>query len=75
MNLHDYVNKRIRVTSKDGIVMEGDVDHFVGKLDTEDEKYDGLTMIPFEGKLKGRYVNFNENEVQKIEVINEFAAE
>lgn len=65
MNLEQYLGKTIRVTFKDGIILDGRCNTFTGKLDTEDELYDEITI---ETK-KYPYVSFNESEVKTIEII------
>lgn len=50
-------------------ILIGVVDHWTSPADS-DEGVQELTIIPTEGKLKGRYVNFNEKEVKHIEAID-----
>ncbi|MEY8370132.1 hypothetical protein AAK938_01335 [Aerococcaceae bacterium 50-4] len=65
MNLKQYLGKFIRVTFLDGIILEGFCHTFVGKLDTEDELYDEISIETD----KYEYVTFGENEIESIEVI------
>ena len=44
MNLKQYLGKDIRVTFVDGHVLEGHCHTFTGRLDTEDELYDEITI-------------------------------
>ena len=44
MNLQQYLGKNIRVTFKDGHILEGHCNTFTGKLDTEEELYDEITI-------------------------------
>lgn len=44
MNLQQYLGKNIRVTFMDGHVLEGRCHTFTGKLDTEEELYDEITI-------------------------------
>lgn len=67
MNLHQYLDKRIRVTFIDGQILEGMCNGFTGKMDTEDELYDEITIRT----TKSPYVGFNESEIKTIEVIKE----
>lgn len=64
-NLHDFLGKNIRVTFIDDTVLEGYCNTFTGKLDTEDELYDEITIKTSEHP----YVGFNESEIKTIEVI------
>ena len=68
MNLKQYLGKNIRVTYVDGHVWEGYCHTFTGKLDTEDELYDEITIETD----KHPYVGFNESEIKWIEVIQNF---
>ncbi len=68
MNLKQYLGKNIRVTYVDGHVWEGYCHTFTGKLDTEDELYDEITIETD----KHPYVGFNESEIKCIEVIENF---
>ncbi len=65
MNLHQYLGKRIKVTFTDNQVLSGFCNGFTGKLDTEDELYDEITIETD----KHKYVGFNESEVKTIEII------
>ncbi|MFF2179408.1 hypothetical protein ACFVT8_23595 [Lysinibacillus sp. NPDC058147] len=60
--------EKIKVTFTDNQTLIGIVDHWTSPADSE-EGVQELTIKPIEGKLKGRLVNFNENEVNKIEII------
>lgn len=44
MNLEQYLGKDIRVIFVDGQVLEGHCNSFTGKLDTENELYDEITI-------------------------------
>ena len=65
MNLEQYLGKNIRVTFVDGQILEGHCNSFTGKLDTEDELYDEITIKTD----KHPYVGFNESEIKSIEII------
>ena len=66
MNLHQYLGKKIKVTFTDNQVLSGFCNGFTGKLDTDDELYDEITIET----EKHKYVGFDENEVKEIEIIN-----
>ena len=66
MNLYQYLGKKIKVTFIDNQVLEGFCNTFTGKLDTEDELYDEITIETD----KHKYVGFNESEVKNIEIIS-----
>ncbi|BAH81630.1 Uncharacterised protein [Streptococcus pyogenes] len=65
MNLRQYLGKDIKVTFVDGQVLEGHCNTFTGKLDTEDELYDEITIKTD----KNPYIGFNESEIKSIEII------
>lgn len=65
MNLEQYLGKDIRVTFADGQVLEGHCHTCTGKLDTEEELYDEITIAT----EKYPYVGFNESKIKFIEVI------
>ncbi|HEQ4355763.1 TPA: hypothetical protein ACJT40_001512 [Streptococcus pyogenes] len=65
MNLCQYLGKDIKVTFVDGQVLEGHCNTFTGKLDTEDELYDEITIKTD----KNPYIGFNESEIKSIEII------
>ena len=65
MNLQQYLGKNLRVTFMDGHVLEGRCHTFTGKLDTEEELYDEITIET----NKHPYVGFNESVIKDIEVI------
>ena len=65
MNLRQYLGKDIKVTFVDGQVLEGHCNTFTGKLDTEDELYDEITIKTD----KNPYIGFNESEIRSIEII------
>lgn len=65
MNLRQYLGKEIKVTFVDGQVLEGHCNTFTGKLDTEDELYDEITIKTD----KNPYIGFNESEIKSIEII------
>lgn len=66
MSLYQYLGKKIKVTFIDDQVLEGFCNTFTGKLDTEDELYDEITVETD----KHKYVGFNESEVKNIEIIS-----
>lgn len=65
MNLQQYLGKNIRVTFNDALILEGYCNTFTGKLDTEEELYDELTIRTSQYP----YVGFNESEIEFIEII------
>ncbi|HEX0027872.1 hypothetical protein [Streptococcus pyogenes] len=65
MNLCQYLGKDIKVTFVDGQVLEGHCNTFTGKLDTEDELYDEITIKTD----KNPYIGFNESEIKSIEIV------
>ncbi|HEP1376655.1 TPA: hypothetical protein VLP85_000942 [Streptococcus pyogenes] len=65
MNLCQYLGKDIKVTFVDGQVLEGHCNTFTGKLDTEDELYDEITIKTD----KNPYIGFNESEIKLIEIV------
>lgn len=65
MNLEQYLGKEIKVTFIDNQVLTGFCNTFTGKMDTEDELYDEITICT----SKSPYVGFNESEIKTIEVI------
>ncbi|HEQ4770428.1 TPA: hypothetical protein VIT52_001206 [Streptococcus pyogenes] len=65
MNLCQYLRKDIKVTFVDGQVLEGYCNTFTGKLDTEDELYDEITIKTD----KNPYIGFNESEIKSIEIV------
>lgn len=67
MRLYDFLGKRISVTFTDGDVLEGYVNGFTGKADTENELYDELTIETD----RYPYVGFNESEVKEIKIIDD----
>ena len=64
MNLEQYLGKEIRVVFVDGQILEGHCNRFTGKLDTEDELYDEITIRTD----KYPYIGFNESEIASIEL-------
>lgn len=64
-SLHEFLGRNIRVTFIDNEVLEGYCNTFTGKLDTEDELYDEITIETKEHP----YVGFNESEIKSIEII------
>ena len=64
MNLEQYLGKDIRVIFVDSQVLEGHCNSFTGKLDTENELYDGITI----STDKHPYIGFNESEIASIEL-------
>lgn len=65
MNLEQYLGKKLKVTFVDGQVLTGLCNTFTGKMDTEDELYDEITIKTD----KYPYVSFNESEIKSIEII------
>ena len=65
IDLYSYFGKNIRVTFVHGRVIEGFAESFTGRLDTEDELYDELTVKTDDYSL----ICFNETEVESIEII------
>lgn len=65
MNLSQYLGKNIKVTFIDGQILEGHCNSFTGRLDTEDELYDELTIKT----ARYPYVGFNESEIKSIEAL------
>ena len=65
LDLYSYMGKRVRVISIYGTVIEGVGHIFAGRLDTEDELYDELTVKTDDYSL----ICFNETEVESIEII------
>lgn len=68
MDIYYDSGEKIKVTFTDKQTLIGVVDHWTSPADSE-EGVQELTIKPIEGKLKGRLVNFNEKEVNKIEII------
>lgn len=66
MNLEKYLGKNIKVIFIDGQVLRGYCNSFTGKLDTEDELYDEITIKTD----KFEYVGFSESEIKSIEMLN-----
>lgn len=65
MNLEQYLGKDIRVTFVDDQILEGHCNTYTGRLDTEDELYDEITIRTD----KHPYVGFNESEIKSIELM------
>lgn len=65
MNLEQYLGKKLKVTFVDNQVLTGFCNTFTGKMDTEDELYDEITIKTD----KYPYVSFNESEIESIEII------
>ena len=65
MDLYQYLGKTIKVIFDDNQVLEGFCNTFTGKLDTEDELYDEITIKTD----KHEYIGFGENEIKSIEII------
>ncbi|NBL00557.1 MAG: hypothetical protein EOM50_21660 [Erysipelotrichia bacterium] len=65
MDLYQYLGKTIKVIFDDNQVLEGFCNTFTGKLDTEDELYDEITIKTD----KHEYIGFGENEIKAIEII------
>ena len=67
MNLEQYLGKEIRIVFVDGQILEGHCNSFTGKLDTEDELYDEITIRT----EKYPYIGFNESEIISIKLIQD----
>lgn len=67
MNLEQYLGKEIKITFIDGQILTGFCNTFTGKMDTEDELFDEITIRT----SKYPYVGFSESEIKTIEVIKE----
>ncbi|ADU94517.1 hypothetical protein GGR02_001838 [Anoxybacillus voinovskiensis] len=63
MRLWEYVGKKIRVTLKDGEILEGIVQDYTDQEDTDDD-YDSLDMF-----VEGKYIGVGEPEIKSIEII------
>ncbi|EPZ37706.1 MULTISPECIES: hypothetical protein [Anoxybacillus] len=63
MGLWEYVGKKIRVTLKDGEILEGIVQDYTDQEDTDDD-YDSLDMF-----VEGKYIGVGEPEIKSIEII------
>ncbi|KHF28748.1 hypothetical protein LR68_02501 [Anoxybacillus sp. BCO1] len=55
--------KKIRVTLKDGEILEGIVQDYTDQEDTDDD-YDSLDMF-----VEGKYIGVGEPEIKSIEII------
>ncbi len=66
--MHYNPGTKISVTFVDEHKLVGIVDHYTSVADSPDE-IEELTIIPVDGKLKGRLVCFNETEVKHIKLI------
>ncbi|WP_019134815.1 hypothetical protein [Kallipyga massiliensis] len=66
MDLEKYLGKNVKVIFIDGQVLRGYCNSFTGKLDTEDENHDEITIKTKEH----RFVGFNESEIKSIEITN-----
>lgn len=64
MKLWEYEGKKIKVTFRDGSVLEGVACDYISALDNTGEIYTGEDTICVED------VEFSEAEVKKIEVLN-----
>ncbi len=67
MNLEQYLGKEIRIVFVDGQILEGYCNSFTGKLDTEDELYDEITIRT----EKYPYIGFHESEIISIKLIQD----
>ncbi|MCL6587025.1 MAG: hypothetical protein K6T72_11040 [Anoxybacillus sp.] len=63
MRLWEYVGKKIRITLKDGEILEGIVQDYTDQEDTDDD-YDSLDMF-----VEGKYIGVGEPEIKLIEII------
>lgn len=63
MRLWEYVGKKIRVTLKDGEILEGIVQDYTDQEDTDND-YDSLDMF-----IDGKYIGVGESEIKSIEII------
>ncbi|MFA1738452.1 hypothetical protein [Lysinibacillus fusiformis] len=68
MDIYYDTGTKIKVTFTDDQFLIGIVDHWTSSNDSEDDVQE-LTIKPTDGELKDQLVNFNENEVKKIEII------
>ena len=68
MDIYYDTGTKVKVTFLDNKTLVGTVDHWTPPSDSEDN-LEELTIVPTEGKLKDRHVNFNESEVKTIEII------
>lgn len=68
MDIFCEPGKKIKVTFTDEQTLVGIVDHWTSANDSENGVQE-LTIKPIDGELKNQLVNFNENEVSKIEII------
>lgn len=66
----DY-GKKVKVVFDDGQILIGIVDIWTSAEDSEDG-LEELTIIPTKGELEGQLINFKENEVKSIEVVEEW---
>ncbi|MBS4761575.1 hypothetical protein KG089_02485 [Carnobacteriaceae bacterium zg-ZUI252] len=64
-SLHDFLGKNIKVTFIDDTILEGYCNTYTGKLDTEKELYDEITIKT----AQHLYVGFNESEIKSIELV------
>ncbi|MGT2800849.1 hypothetical protein Javan290_0032 [Streptococcus phage Javan290] len=64
-SLHDFLGENIKVTFIDDTVLEGYCNTYTGKLDTEEELYDEITIKT----AQHQYVGFNESEIKSIELV------
>ncbi|AEV17632.1 MULTISPECIES: LSm family protein [Geobacillus] len=63
MRLWEYVGKKIRVTLKDGEILEGIVQDYTDQEDTDND-YDSLDMF-----IDGKYIGVGEPEIKSIQII------
>lgn len=68
MDLYQYLGKKIEITFIDNQVLEGLCNGFTGKLDTEDELYDEITIETD----KYKYLGIKENEIKRIKIIDDY---
>ncbi|MBD8521811.1 hypothetical protein [Lysinibacillus fusiformis] len=68
MDIYYDSGTKVKVSFIDEQTLVGVVDHWTSASDSDDGVQE-LTVKPIEGNLKGQLVNFNENEVNMIEVI------
>lgn len=64
MNLWEYEGKKIKVTFKDGDVLEGVARDYTSALDNTGEIYAGEETICIED------IEFSEKEIKKIEILS-----
>jgi hypothetical protein len=69
MDIYFDTGTTVKVSFIDNQVLIGKVHHWTPPGDSE-EGIQELTIIPTDGDLKGRLVNFTESEVKEIKIID-----